>query len=133
MLFGPAVYLLLTGLFNVFPLPRGREFQRSFRQAGQAMDHGMNVLVFPEGTRSAEGRLAPFRSGIGLLAKECGASVLPVALRGLGELKTGRRNWFRSGQIEIRFGQAIRFPLNASESAIALRLHEAVAELLDSF
>ena len=55
------------------------------------MDRGFNVLVFPEGARSAEGKLAPFRPGIGLLAKQCGAMVLPVAIRGLGELKTRER------------------------------------------
>jgi long-chain acyl-CoA synthetase len=130
LLFGPAVYLLLTALFNVFPLPRRRDFQRSFAHAGQAMDRGMNVLVFPEGTRSAAGVLARFRPGIGLLAKQCGAMVLPVALRGLGELKTGQRSWFRSGKIEIRVGRPIRFAAAASEAAITAQLHQAVAALL---
>ncbi len=82
-LFGPLKYLLITALFNVFPLPRKRDFQRSFAHAGEAMDRGFNVLVFPEGTRSAAGELAPFRGGIGMLAKQSGALVLPVALRGL--------------------------------------------------
>jgi long-chain acyl-CoA synthetase len=130
MLTGPLVYLLLTALFNVFPLPRRRDFQRSFVHAGRAMDRGMNVLVFPEGTRSAAGELARFRPGIGLLARQCGAMVLPVALRGLGELKSGQRPWFRSGKIEVRVGLPIRFAAAESEAAITARLHEAVAALL---
>jgi long-chain acyl-CoA synthetase len=127
---GPLFYLLLTALFNVFPLPRRRNFQRSFEHAGTAMDRGYNVLVFPEGGRSAEGALARFRGGIGLLAKESGASVLPVAIRGLGELKAGRRRWFRSGRIEVHVGQPIRFAPEETEAAITKRLHAEVERLL---
>ena len=108
-LFGPLAYMLITSLFNVFPLARQRNFQPSFVHAGKAMDHGFNVLVFPEGTRSAEGTLARFRPGIGLLVKQSGASVLPIAIRGLGDLKTGRRRWFRSGSVEVHIGPA--YPL----------------------
>ncbi len=127
---GPLIYWLLTELFNVFPLPRRRNFQQSFAHAGAAMDRGYNVLVFPEGTRSAEGTLARFRGGIGLLAKQSGALVLPVALCGLGELKTGNRRWFRSGRIEVHVGEPIRFAPEESEAAITARLHAEVDKLL---
>ena len=128
---GPLYYLLLTALFNVFPLPRRRDFQPSFAHAGQAMDRGFNVLVFPEGTRSAEGKLAAFRPGIGLLAKQCGAKVLPVALRGVGELKTRQRRWFRSGTIEVVVGHPVRIAPGESEAAITARLHDAVLRLME--
>jgi len=128
---GPLIYFLLTALFNVFPLPRRRNFQRSFAHAGEAMDRGYNVLVFPEGTRSAEGALARFRGGIGLLVKQSGAAVLPVAIRGLGELKAARRGWFRSGRIEVHLGQPIRFSSLESEAAITTRLHVEVERLLN--
>jgi len=130
-LFGPAAYWLATALFNVFPLPRQRDFKPSFAHAGAAMDGGMNVLVFPEGARSAEGKLAPFRPGIGLLVKQSGAAVLPVAIRGVGELKAGRRRWFRSGEIEVRVGAVMRFEPGESEGAITARLQTAVARLLE--
>jgi long-chain acyl-CoA synthetase len=129
-LFGPLAWLLLTALFNVFPLARRRDFQASFAHAGKAMDRGLNVLVFPEGTRSAAGELAPFRGGIGVLVKQSGAAVLPVALCGLGELKTGQRAWFRSGTIEVRIGHPIRFTPETTEAGIALRLRDEVEKLL---
>jgi long-chain acyl-CoA synthetase len=129
---GPAVWLLLTALFNAFPLPRQRGFQRSFAHAGEALDHGFHVIVFPEGTRSAEGALASFRPGIGLLVKQSSAAVLPMALRGLGELKTGKRGWFRSGTLEVRVGQPVRFSASESEAAITARLHSEVEKLLTS-
>jgi long-chain acyl-CoA synthetase len=127
---GPLFYFLLTAMFNVFPLPRRRDFQPSFAHAGQAMDRGYNVLVFPEGTRSAEGKLASFRPGIGMLAKQCGAMVLPVAIRGLGELKAGHQRWFRSGSIEVVIGTPLAIAPTESEAAIAARLHNQVAHLL---
>ena len=130
MLFGPAAYWLVTALYNVFPLPRRRDFQRSFAHAGEALDRGYNVLVFPEGTRSIEGRLAPFRPGIGLLAKQAHAPVLPVALVGLGELKEKGRGWFRSGKLEVRVGEPIRFGPLETEAAITEKLHAAVAALM---
>ena len=86
---GPPAYWLVTALFNVFPLPRQRDFQLSFAHAGKAMDRGYSVMVFPEGTRSAAGELAQFRPGIGVLAKQCGVPVVPTAIRGLGEMKSG--------------------------------------------
>jgi long-chain acyl-CoA synthetase len=129
-LFGPAAYWLLTALFNVFPLPRARGFRRSFAHAGEAMDRGYSVLIFPEGTRSRDGRLHAFRPGIGLLATESRAPIVPVALVGLGELRASGERWFRSGKIEVRIGQAI--PAAEEESGpaeITAGLEEAVRGL----
>ena len=127
---GRPIYWLVTALFNVFPLPRQRDFQASFAHAGKAMDHGYNVLVFPEGRESVEGKLAALPARHRALAKQSGAPVLPVALRGLGELKT-RRRWFRSGKIEIHVGEAIRFGPEETEAAITARLHDEVERLLE--
>jgi long-chain acyl-CoA synthetase len=129
-LLGPPAYWLATALFNVFPLPRQRDFQRSFAHAGKALDRGYNAMIFPEGTRSAEGQLARFRPGIGLLVKESFVPVLPVAIRGLGELKTRERGWFRSGILEVRIGEAIRFAPEETEAAITARLHDEVERLM---
>jgi long-chain acyl-CoA synthetase len=127
---GPLFYFLVTALFNVFPLPKQRDFQRSFSHAGEALDHGMHVMLFPEGIRSAEGTLARFRPGIGLLVKQSSAPVLPMALRGLGELKRAGRGWFRSGTVEVRVGEPMRFSPTESEAAITEQLHAAVEMLL---
>ena len=129
-LFGPFAYVLLTALFNVFPLARRRDFQASFTHAGKAMDRGFNILVFPEGARSATGDLARFRGGIGVLVKQSGAAVLPVGIRGLGELKTRQRSWFRSGTIEVHVGRPIRFAPEETEARIAERLRDEVERLM---
>jgi long-chain acyl-CoA synthetase len=91
----------------------------------------MHVLLFPEGARSADGRLTRFRPGIGLLVKQSAAPVLPMALRGLGELKTAGRGWFRSGAVEVRIGEPMRFSLEESEASITAKLHAEVEKLLN--
>jgi long-chain acyl-CoA synthetase len=130
MLLGPAAYFLITALYNVFPLPRRRNFQRSFAHAGEALDRGMHVMVFPEGTRSEAGELASFMPGIGLLVKQAHAPVLPVAIRGLGELKAQSRGWFRSGRIEVHVGEPLHFGLEATAAEVTERLRIAVSALL---
>jgi long-chain acyl-CoA synthetase len=57
--------------------------------------------------------------------------VLPVAIRGLGELKTGGGRWFRSGKIEVHVGQPIRFAPEETQAAITERLHAEVERLLN--
>jgi long-chain acyl-CoA synthetase len=128
--FGPIAWFLITALYNVFPLPRTRDFQRSFTHAGHALDRGYNVLVFPEGTRSDTGKLAAFRQGIGLLVKQSGVPVLPVALLGLSDLKQKGRGWFRSGKIEVRVGQPIHFDRDVTEARITEQLHTEMQRLL---
>ena len=100
-LVAPITYLLVTGLFNVFPLPQLSGFRRSFRHAGEAVDHGYSVIVFPEGRRSDDGTPAPFKGGAGLLWKELGTAALTVRLEGLGEAKVRRQGWFRSGAYRV--------------------------------
>jgi long-chain acyl-CoA synthetase len=126
----PIGYWLITALYNVFPLPRMRGFRRSFAHAGEAMDHGYSVMVFPEGHRSETGRLQRFREGIGLLAKEAQVPVLPVGLRGIGELKaTGR--WLRSGRLEIRVGAPVRLRAEATAAEWTAALEDAVRMIVD--
>jgi long-chain acyl-CoA synthetase len=129
-LLAPVGYWLITALFNVFPLPRSAGFRRSFAHAGEAMDRGYHLLVFPEGKRSEDGRLQPFRAGIGLLAQESKAEILPIALKGLGELKQRKRSWFRSNALQIRIGELLTVDTQMAPEQIADSLRAAVAELL---
>ncbi len=127
---GPFAYVLVTGLYNAFPLPRSAGFRRSFQHAGEALDRGYNVLVFPEGHRTESG-LQPFRPGIGLLVRESAAPVLPVALAGLSELKARGRKWFRSGALTVRVGEPIQFGPDDSPQEITDRLYQTLRSMLD--
>lgn len=126
----PIGYWLITALYNVFPLPRLRGFRRSFAHAGEAMDRGYSVMIFPEGHRSETGKLQRFREGTGLLAKESQVPVLPVGLRGLGELKASGR-WVRSGSLEVRVGQPVQLPPEATPAEWTAALEDAVRRLVE--
>jgi long-chain acyl-CoA synthetase len=126
---GRAAYWLLTGLFNVFPLPRLRGFRQSFAHAGEAIDRGYSVLIFPEGTRSRTGEVAPFRQGIGLLSTEAGVPVLPVALIGLEQIRGGGVKWFRSDKIEVRIGEPVKWTESRSAAEWSSALEKNVRDL----
>jgi long-chain acyl-CoA synthetase len=127
---GPLTYFITTGAFNVFPLPRSAGFRRSFQHAGEALDRGYNVMVFPEGRRSQDGELQEFRSGIGLLVEQSKTQVLPVALAGLGEMKLRRRRWFRSGKLRVVVGTPLSFGPEVSAEEITEQLRDEIARLL---
>jgi long-chain acyl-CoA synthetase len=126
----PLAYWLVTALFNVFPLPQGAGFRRSFAHAGAAMDHGMSVILFPEGRRSADSTLGAFQSGIGLLARESAASVLPVATIGLGEIKQRKQRWFRPGTVTIRVGDPMTMGTGETPQEFTARLEAQFRILL---
>ena len=127
---GPPTWFLITALYNVFPLPRSAGFRRSFQHAGEALDRGYNVLVFPEGFRTETG-LQPFRPGIGLLVRESNVPVVPVALAGLSELKRQGKGWFRSGKLTVRVGEPIQFGPDDTAEQITQRLYDTMKALLD--
>jgi long-chain acyl-CoA synthetase len=122
----PIAYWLITVLFNVFPLPRSTGFKDSFRHAGEAVDRGYSVLVFPEGHRSDDGKPQPFRAGSGLLWKELGVPVIPVRIDGLGELRASGGRWFRSGAVSVNVGEALELDATATPEELTEQMWQAV-------
>ncbi len=123
-------YWLMTALFNVFPLPQRAGFRESFQFAGESADRGYSVLVFPEGVRTVDGKMAPFRSGIGLLVSRLRLPVAPVRIDGLWEVKkSGRRGSTPRGAVRVSIGAPLEFAAGADPAAITAELERAVAGL----
>ncbi|MGA7915316.1 MAG: AMP-binding protein [Candidatus Acidiferrales bacterium] len=122
-------YFLVFGLFNVFPLPREAGFRRSFAFAGDLADRGWNSLIFPEGITTPDGRLHPFRAGIGLLAKQLKLPVVPVRLDGLFDMKKENRILHRPGRVRVSIGAPVQFSPNMDASEIARELEQRVEAL----
>jgi long-chain acyl-CoA synthetase len=124
-------YFLATGLFNVFPLPKFSGFRQSFRFAGESVDRGYSVLIFPEGevNNSADGRMAPFQSGIGLLAENLALPVIPMRLDGVWQMKREHRRLAHVGEITVHIGAPITFPPNTRAEEIARQLQVLVSSL----
>jgi long-chain acyl-CoA synthetase len=122
-------WLLGVSLLNLFPLPRESGFRQSFAYAGEAVDRGYSVLVFPEGRHTVDGKMNPFRAGIGLLANNLGIPVLPVRIVGLFEVKQAARRFARPGDIQVRIGQPMSIAAGSDPARIALELQRAVEAL----
>jgi long-chain acyl-CoA synthetase len=128
--FTPLAYWLVSALFNVFPLPRGAGLRQSFAHAGEAMDRGYHVLVFPEGTRSRDGRLQAFEPGIGLLAQESEVPVQPILVQGLKRLKGEK--WPDRGTVTVRLGKPLVMEPGEEPQSFTRRLEAAMAALGES-
>lgn len=123
----PLAYWLVSALFNVFPLPRGAGLRQSFAHAGEAMDKGYHVLVFPEGRRSRDGRLQAFEPGIGLLAQESEVPVQPILVQGLKRLKGEK--WPDRGMVTVRLGEPLTMEPGEEPQSFKRRLEAAMAAL----
>ena len=124
-------YFLVTGIFNVFSLPQLSGFRESFRFAGESVDRGYSVLIFPEGevNNSEDGAMAPFQSGIGLLAQNLGLPIVPMRLDGVWGMKRQRRRLAHIGEITVHIGKPIAFSVGTPADEIAGKLQEIVAGL----
>ncbi len=116
-------------LLNLFPLPREAGFRRSFAYAGEAVDRGYSILVFPEGRHTTDGKMNPFRAGIGLLAGNLDIPVLPMRIDGLFEVKQAGRRFAAPWKISVRIGSPMKFPPGIDPQEIAAQLRKAVEEL----
>jgi long-chain acyl-CoA synthetase len=124
-------YWLATLLFNVFPLPQFPGFRESFRFAGESVDRGYSLLVFPEGevNNSEDGRMAPFQSGIGLLAENLGIPIVPMRLDGVWQMKREHRRLAHLGEISVRIGAPVRLAHGTPPEEVATHLESLVRSL----
>jgi long-chain acyl-CoA synthetase len=122
-------YFLVVALFNVFPLPKRSGFRESFRFAGNLADRGWSVLVFPEGDMTPDGKLQPFRAGIGLLASNLNLPVVPMRIDGAYEIREARSRFNRPGRIRIHIGKPVEFPAGQDPQQITRDLEQCVAKL----
>ncbi len=79
-------YEYATVLFNLFPLPQSQGFSGSLKFMGRLADAGINILIFPEGGHSRDGKMQPFQLGLGIMVKELGIPVVPIKISGTDQV-----------------------------------------------
>jgi long-chain acyl-CoA synthetase len=125
-----AQYFLTVLIFNTFSLPKASGFRRSFAHAGETVDRGYSLLVFPEGIRTEHQGMNPFKGGIGVLASKLGVPVVPVYIGGLTELKlSGRRGFTAPNRVSVNFGPPVTYARDEDPAAITQDLERRVEEL----
>jgi glycerol-3-phosphate dehydrogenase (NAD(P)+) len=111
----------LTWLLNslgAFPVDRGAGDQDTIETAKIILGRGEIVLMFPEGTRTRPGALGKPRRGVGRLALETGAPVVPIAIIGTDGIRRGWR--IRPRKVRLRAGRLLHFPkIDAASPALA--------------
>jgi len=122
-------YVSIVLFFNVFSMPQKSGFRQSFMFAGDAMDHGFSLMVFPEGQRTKHGALNPFLPGTGLLIQKLAAPVVPMRIDGLWELKKAGRHFAWPGEISVIMGQPVTYSHQQDPQAIAADLSARVIGL----
>jgi long-chain acyl-CoA synthetase len=122
-------YVSLVFFFNVFSMPRKSGFRRSFAFAGEMMDRGYSLLVFPEGRHTKDGAMNPFMPGTGLLISELDAPVVPMRIDGLWALKQAGRHHAHPGEITVIVGAPVRYSKRDTPERIARDLEERVHAL----
>lgn len=81
--------------------------QRVAEQVRDRASRGISVLGFPEGRRTQNGRILPFRKGLFIMARDAGAPVVPVCVRGLWSI-LGKSDWVvRPGELDVYVGPQI--------------------------
>lgn len=112
---------------------QGREALKSLEKAAARIKAGTSVLIFPEGTRSPDGALHPFKAGAMLIAIKAGVPIVPVAFTGSHAVLPKGAWLARPGTIVIRIGEPVVLPAGFSvreKQNLAVAIHDRVAALL---
>jgi long-chain acyl-CoA synthetase len=128
--FTSAVVAWLGRLAKIIPVSPDRELRRSLRLAAEGLRQGLVLCVFPEGERSIDGTLKPFRKGPAILAVELGVPAVPVAIRGTYEVWRRGSNRIRLHPVSVTFGPSLTPAAGETYEAFNARLSQAVASLL---
>ncbi|ACH40966.1 [acyl-]glycerolphosphate acyltransferase [Citrifermentans bemidjiense Bem] len=114
------------------PLDRsgGRKALKSMKQAAERIASGASVVIFPEGTRTQDGLLLPFKRGAFMLAGMAGVPIVPFTINGSRAINPRNQLELRPGTISVTFGAPIEVKRGA-EGELMEQVREAIAAKLE--
>src|SRR5919107_3238341 len=128
---GPLKWIYTHG--GVFPVRRGARDEEAFITAGTVLGRGGTIVMYPEAGRSRTGKLSDrAKPGIGRLALESGAPVVPTAIFGSSKVRNWKRLQFP--KVVVQYGEPMTFPQEAAPSRerqqeVADEIFAAIKEL----
>ncbi len=106
-LFGFAPFRWLINSLDAIPIDREGLGMAGLKETLRRLKRDEIVLIFPEGTRTRDGRVAPLKPGFSILVKRTGAPLLPVALEGAFQAWPRWRNFPHLAVVQVQFGRPI--------------------------
>lgn len=118
-------------LWGIIEVDRGGTGLGALRGAEERLREGRMVLLFPEGTRSVDGEVQPFRAGVGLLARRTGAAVVPISLDGTRRVWGKGRKFPRlgPGPVRIAIGEPVTYDETTDPGDAAADIRRRVLEI----
>jgi 1-acyl-sn-glycerol-3-phosphate acyltransferase len=116
------------------PLDRGdgRKALQSMDEAAATIHQGKSVVLFPEGTRTPDGNLLPFKRGGFILARKAAVPVIPVTINGSGRINPASQIRLYSGNIHITLHPPLVVPAELRRTEADTWMMEAVRKQIDS-
>jgi 1-acyl-sn-glycerol-3-phosphate acyltransferase len=126
-------WAMRAGRFIFIDRQNAASARRSIHEAARRIKSGQSVVIFPEGTRTRDGSLAPFKKGGFHLAIDSSADIVPVAIHGSRALMPRGSALIRAGQVRLEIGEPISTAgLGPGDrEALVARVRGKVAEMLD--
>ncbi|MFI5027457.1 MAG: lysophospholipid acyltransferase family protein [Solirubrobacterales bacterium] len=131
-LFGPPVLTYVYKHGGVFPVRRGHQDEAAIKTASIILGQGEMLLVYAEGGRSRSGALGEPKPGLGRIALESGAPVVPVAIHGSEKVRRWKR--FRFPKVRVRYGVPLtyaveRYPSRKRQLEVATEVFDRIREM----
>jgi long-chain acyl-CoA synthetase len=97
----------LVKMGRFIPFDFSTHFLEALRSCYLVLQHGKGLCFFPEGLRSSTGKIGKFKKGFGVLAKETGAKLVPVAIEGAHEAWASTAKYPKRYPVRVRFGKPL--------------------------
>jgi 1-acyl-sn-glycerol-3-phosphate acyltransferase len=125
----PLLGNIVSLFLNTFPFSRTGGAQAQLHSSSQLLKSGWNLVLFPEGSRSTDGRIQEFKPGVGFLAKETGTPVVPMHIRGAFQVMPRHQAVPLPGPIRVRIGKPMAPGKSEGTREFTARVETAVREL----
>jgi 1-acyl-sn-glycerol-3-phosphate acyltransferase len=125
----PLLGNIVSLFLNTFPFSRTGGAQAQLHSSSQLLKSGWNLVLFPEGSRSPDGRIQEFKAGVGHLANETGTPVVPMHIRGAYQVMPKGQTLPLPGPVRVRIGKPMSPQADEGSRQFTARVEKAVRAL----
>src|SRR5881396_1003621 len=125
----PILGNIVSLFLNTFPFSRTGGAQAQLHSSSQLLKSGWNLVLFPEGSRSPDGRIQEFKPGVGFLAKETGTPVVPLHIQGAFQVMPRHQRLPVPGKVRVRIGKPMLPEDKEGTREFTARVEKAVRTL----